>query len=191
VSIGKLKKIKGNRVIGIDASTNSLAFSVWEGGRPVACGEIMFRGATVFERLKDAKMKTRELVRLGILRADYVAIESAIMVRNVQTAIDLAYVFGAIIGELMAFNPEVHKVSPISWQSAIGVPNLKEHEKESIRADFPGKSKAWYLNKGRQMRKQRILDIAQTYFNIDSNSDNVGDAVGLGLYASKTLTRHD
>lgn len=184
-----LNTVEAKRVCGIDASTNSLAFAVFEGDEPVICGEVTFNGSTVFERLEDAKRKTAALVSAGILRADYVAIESAVMVRNIQTAIDLAYVYGAIIGELMAFNPQVHKVAPISWQSGIGNPNLKKAEKEKIQNDFPGKSKSWYQNKGREIRKQRTMDIARNHFNIPSNSDNIGDAVGIALFVSKTLTR--
>lgn len=184
-----LTKTKAKRVCGIDASTNSLAFAVFEGGTPVNCGEIKFNGSTVFERLEDAKKKTRALVSAGILSADYIAIESAVMVRNVQTAIDLAYVYGAIIGELMALNPKVEKVAPISWQSHYGVPNLKAAEKAQIQKDFPGKSKTWYQNKGREIRKQRILDRSQTYFSIPSNSDNIGDAVGIAYYVATKLTR--
>jgi Holliday junction resolvasome RuvABC endonuclease subunit len=189
MSIGNLTKVKAKRVIGIDASTNSLAFAVFEGGTPIKCGEVFFTGSTVFERLQDAKKKTKALVDSGVLVGDYVAIESAIMVRNIQTAIDLAYVYGAIIGELMAFNPEVHKVAPISWQSGIGNPNLKKVEKDKLAADNPTKSKTWLQNEGRKMRKQRTLDIARKHFKIPSNSDNVGDAVGLALYCTKTLTR--
>jgi len=189
VGIGKLTKPKAKRVIGIDASTNSLAFAIFEGETPIRCGEVKFNGSSVPERLVDAKRKTKALVDAGILRADYIVIEKAIMVRNVQTAIDLAYVFGAIIGELMEFNPRVEKVAPISWQSGIGNPNLKTAEKEQIKKDFPGKSKTWYSNKGREIRKQRTLDIAQKYFKIPDNSDNVGDAVGIALFVGKSLTR--
>jgi len=189
MGLGSLNKIKAKRVIGIDASTRSLAFAVFENGKPVYCGEINFQGATVFERLKDAKAKTRALVKSGHLKADYVAIESAIMVRNIQTAIDLAYIYGAIIGELMAHNPQVHKVAPISWQSGIGNPNLKKHEKETIMQQFPDKSKSWYQAKGREIRKARTLEIARKYFKIPSDSDNIGDAVGLALYADQTLTK--
>lgn len=189
MSLGKLTKFTASRVIGIDASTNSLAFAIFEDGKPVKCGEVFFKGATVFERLKDAKAKTRALVESGVLKGDYIAIESAVMVRNIQTAIDLAYVYGAIIGELMAFNPQVHKVAPISWQSGIGNPNLKKAEKEKIQKDFPGKSKTWYQNKGREIRKGRTMDIARQYFLIPSDSDNVGDAVGLALYTSDSLTK--
>lgn len=189
MGIGQLTKVKAGRVCGIDASTNSLAFAIFENGVPIRAGEVKFKGSTVFERLLDAKQKVRILVDTGVLQADYIAIESAIMVRNVQVAIDLAYVYGAIIGELMRLNPEVHKVAPISWQSGIGNPNLKKAEKDAIQKEFPGKSKTWYQNKGREIRKARTLEIARQYFDIPSGSDNVGDAVGLALFVGKTLTR--
>lgn len=189
MGIGQLTRVKAKRVIGIDASTNSLAFAVFEDEKPIRCGEVMFVGATVFDRLADAKRKTAALVANGTLKGDYVAIESAIMVRNIQTAIDLAYVYGAIIGELMVLNPQVHKVAPITWQSAIGVPNLKTPEKDALKKQNPNKSKTWYQNEGRKMRKARILAIARQHFNIPSDSDNIGDAVGLAIYTSKVLTR--
>ena len=184
-----LTKTKANRVIGIDASTNSLAFAIFENEKPVQCGEIKFNGSNVFERLRDAKRKVAALVDNGFFEADYIAIESAIMVRNVQTAIDLAYVYGAILGELGRATKNLEKVAPISWQSGIGNPNLKKHEKEAIQAEFPGKSKTWYQNKGREIRKARTLAIAREYFVIEDGSDNVGDAVGIALHASRVLTR--
>lgn len=189
MGIGKLSKKKANRVIGIDASTNSLAFAIFENGKPIRCGEVTFNGATLFERLKDAKRKTRALVKAGVLSGDYVAIESAWVGNNPQTGLDLAYVYGAIIAELMEFNPEVHKVAPISWQSGIGNPNLKKPEKDKIIADNPGKSKSWYQSEGRKIRKDRTMDIARRYFQIPSDSDNVSDAVGLALFVSESLTR--
>ena len=189
MGIGKLSKTKAKRVIGIDASTNSLAFAIFENEKPVRCGEVVFTGATLFERLKDAKNKTRALVNAGVLRGDYVVIESAWMGNNPQTGLDLAYVYGAIIAELMEMNPEVHKVSPISWQTGIGNPNLKQPEKDQIQKDNPGKSQSWYKEKGRKTRKARTMKIAREYFNIPSDSDNVGDAIGIALFTSKTLTR--
>jgi Holliday junction resolvasome RuvABC endonuclease subunit len=185
-----LTKVKANRVCGIDASTNSLAFAIMEGEKPILCGEVKFKGSTPFERLKYARKITRGLVRAGVFDGvDYIAIESAIMVRNIQTAIDLAYVYGTIMGEMSDVCHQLHKIAPISWQSGIGNPNLKKVEKEKIQADFPGKSKSWYQNKGREIRKARTLTIAREYFQIPSGSDNIGDAVGLALHCSRTLTR--
>lgn len=196
MGIGALGKVKAKRVIGIDASTNSLAFAIFEGETPIQCGEIKFNGSSVFERLKDAKRKTRVLVEAGVLKGDYIAIESAIMVRNVQTAIDLAYVYGAILGELGVGNSQLEKVAPISWQSYIGVKNLTKQERDVIVQEFPGKSKTWYQNKGRQIRKSKIAEKAAEYFPdhvkmIEQGkvTDNVTDAIGIAYYASTKLTR--
>lgn len=190
--VGTMTKVKAKRVCGLDASTNSLAFAVMEGETPIKCGEVKFVGSTPFERLKDARRKVRALVRAGTFDGvDFIAIESAIMVRNIQTAIDLAYVYGAIISEMSEVCKELHKVAPISWQTGIGVPNLKKAEKDAIREEFPGKSASWYQNQGRKIRKARILEISRQYFDIADGSDNVGDAVGIALHSTKTLTRTD
>ena len=62
-----ITKVKANRVMWIDASTNSLAFAVIEGETPIRCGEINFDGSTAFERLKDASRKIRALVEAGVI----------------------------------------------------------------------------------------------------------------------------
>lgn len=189
MSLTGLTKKKAARIIGIDASTKSFAFAIFDNDVPVSCGEIFFKGDTVFKRMKDAQKKVRKLVKNGTLKADYVTIESAIMVKNPNVAIDLAYVYGVIIAELMETNPEVHKVAPISWQTGIGNPNLKADEKNAIKIANPDRKPSWYQNEGRKLRKARTLAIANEYFTIQSNSDNVGDAVGLALFTSRRLTK--
>lgn len=184
MKIADLAKVSASRVIGIDCSTNSLAFAIFEDNEPVLCGEYTFNGDNTLARLNDAKHKTRALVEAGVLKADYIAIEASVMVRNIETALELAYVYGAVMGELSEGTKNLEKVYPISWQSGIGVPNLKSHEKEQIKKDHPGKKPSWYQNKGREIRKARILEIAKEYFDIDDDSDNVGDAVGIALHVS-------
>lgn len=183
------------RALGIDCSTKSLAYACFEGDKPLYCGEIFFEGSTVFKRLKDARVKTQALLDspdfMGYdgFRADYVAIEAAIAVKNVKTAILLAYVYGAVMSVLMQNGADVVEVPPITWQSYIGNPNLKKFEKDKIKEENPGKSASWYQNKGRLFRKQRTLDFARQFFTIESGSDNIGDAVGVAYYAANKLTR--
>lgn len=185
----ELTKRKAGRVIGIDCSTNSLAYAVFDNGEPVECGEVFFDGADVYERLNSAREKTQELVDKGILVGDYVCIEAAIMMKSSQVAIKLAYVYGAVLSVLMQNDIKVETVAPITWQSSIGNKNLTRDEKAKIREDNPGQKDSWYTNYGRKMRKQRTLDFAKQYFEIESNSDNIGDAVGIGFYVSEVLTR--
>lgn len=190
-----LKKQPVVRVLGIDCSTKSLAYACFEGDEALYCGEVFFEGASVFERLADAQNKLTAILNsedlLGVdgFRADYVAIEAAIAVKNPQTVISLAYVYGACMGVLMKNGAKVVTVPPITWQSAIGNPNLKKAEKEKIKADNPGRSASWYQNTGRKLRKQRTLDFAKKFFKIESDSDNIGDAVGIAWYAANKMTR--
>ena len=185
----ELTKRKAGRVIGIDCSTQSLAYAIFDNGKAVTCGEIFFNGSDVYERLNDARRKTQALVDSGLMVGDYVGMEAAIAGKSSQVTIKLSYVYGAVLSVLMQNKMKVETVYPITWQTYIGNPNLKKHEKEQLRIDHPGRKDSWYQNEGRKMRKQRTLDFAKQYFQIPGNSDNVGDAVGVAYYTSKELTR--
>lgn len=189
MSVGNLKKKKYRRIIGIDASTNSVAFSIFEDKKPVRCGEIQLKGKTLYERLYDAKRKVKALVDSGVLVGDLVAIEAAWTGNNPRTGLDLSLVYGAIIGELMVCSPEIHRVAPITWQSAYGVPNLKAPDKEQLVRDNPTASKSKLQALGRELRKQRILEKSREYFAVPSNSDNIGDSIGIAWYAMEVLTK--
>lgn len=184
-----LTKRKAGRVIGIDCSTNSLAYAIFDDGKAVACGEVFFHGADIYERLNDARRKTQALVDTGVLVGDYVGMEAAIAGKSGAVTIKLSYVYGAVLSVLMQNKMHVNTVYPITWQTYIGNPNLKPAEKAKLREDFPDRKASWYQNEGRKMRKQRTLDFARQYFTIESGSDNVGDAVGIAYYTSKELTR--
>ena len=47
------------KILGIDASTNSIAFCLMDGKTPIKWGEVVFHGSTVYERLLDAKHKVK------------------------------------------------------------------------------------------------------------------------------------
>jgi Holliday junction resolvasome RuvABC endonuclease subunit len=189
MTLAALAKARATRVMGIDCSTHSLGFSVFDRKIPVKCGEIFFEGADLFERLNDAHNKVPALVEEGLLVADFVAIEGAIAVgNNVQTAISLAYVYGAVMGGLMRSGMKVVKVAPLTWQGYIGNPNLTPKERLAIKEEFPGQKPSWYQKKGREIRKGRTLKFAKQYFDIPGDSDNVGDAVGIAWYAVNQLT---
>lgn len=188
MDFGVLKKTPVDRIMGLDCSTNSIAFAIIDSGIPAVAGEIELKGANVFERLNDARAKTQALVDQGIFDVRYIGIESAIMVVNPQVVIKLAYVYGAVMGVLMQNSATVVEIAPITWQSHIGNPNLKAAEKAQIVKDNPGKSVSWYKTYGRKIRKQRTMEIARKHFTIGTDSDNVSDAVGIALYVRDTLT---
>jgi Holliday junction resolvasome RuvABC endonuclease subunit len=180
VSLAKLVKPKAHKVLGIDASTNSFAFCLMHEKTAVKWGEVTFDGADVYERILDAKKKIHSFK--NELDFDFVVMEAAISVKSVATGIKMAYVFGAIMGELLSDNVEVVEVHPITWQSYLGNKNFTKIEKEAIKLEFPGKSDNWIKGKIRERRKQRTIDFVRT-LGIQTESDNVADAAGIAWYA--------
>lgn len=190
MALGSLSKTKASKVMGIDCSTQSLAFCVFFNRRPIHWGKINFEGADVFERLSDAADKLKAVK--DEFDVDYIAFEGAIMakVRNPDVTIKLAMVYGACIAELMRKGVKVVTVKPLEWQSFIGNPNFKKAEKEALKKEFPGKSTSWYSSKTREIRKQRTMD----YFNkkwphMKLTDNDVGDACGISYFAYYTLTK--
>jgi len=180
VSLAKLSRPLAHKVLGIDASTNSIAFCLMNEKKPIKWGEIVFEGSDVYERILDAKRKMKSFK--NELDTDFVVIEAAIQVKSVHTGIKMAYVFGAIMGELLSDNVKVVEVHPITWQSYIGNKNFTKAEKQAVKDEFPGKSENWYKAKIRDIRKSRTIDFART-LGIDTENDNVADAAGIAWYA--------
>lgn len=185
MGIGKLtQEAKEVRtVLGIDASTNSLAFCLFEDGKPSRWGEITFKGKTTFERLSDGQKKAAAMA--DILEADLIMIEGAVYVQNKKTVILLAYAFGAIISALMARGAMVEEISPMTWQNAINNKALTKAEKEKIKSENPGKSASWYSNANREFRKSRTMKWVQDTYGISVDSDNVSDAIAISAIGYK------
>jgi Holliday junction resolvasome RuvABC endonuclease subunit len=183
MSLAKLKK-QHHKVLGIDASTNTIAFCLMEGETPIQWGEISFSGSDIYDRILDAKRKVRAFV--SELDYDFIALEAAVMVRSAQTGLKMAYIFGAILGELVKDGVDVKEVHPITWQSFIGNKNFTTAEKKAVREEFPGKSDNWYKGKIREKRKQRTITFVKS-MGINTTNDNVADAAGIAWYAVKEL----
>jgi len=185
LSLAKLVKPKAHKVLGIDASTNSIAFCLMNEKVPVKWGEITFDGADVYERILDAKRKIRSFKRE--LDTDFVVIEAAISVKSVATGMKMAYVFGAIMSELLDDNVEVKEVAPIAWQSFINNKNFTKAEKQAVKDEFPDKSDNWIKNKIREKRKQKTINWVKDTYSISLESDNVADAFGIAYYITSNI----
>lgn len=162
--------------MGLDCSTKSIAYAIIDNGDLVDYGEIHFVGRTPLHRAADARNKVQSLKAIS---PDAICIEKTIMVRSIETAISMAYVAGSVMSELIGPNTEFRQITPIFWQSAIGNKNLTASEKNSIKAEFPGKSKTWYDAKNRSIRKARTITWVKNEFGIDVASDNIADAIGI------------
>ena len=129
MTLASLKKTQANRVLGIDASTNSIAFCLMENDVPLKWGKINLTGNDIYEKIYDAKRKMA--VMLDELKSDYIVVEGAILVRSPDAVIKLSYVYGVVIAELMSTGAKVITISPTAWQAYIGNKNPTKDEKSA------------------------------------------------------------
>jgi Holliday junction resolvasome RuvABC endonuclease subunit len=173
-----------SKILAIDASTNSMAFSIFIDKELHKYGKINFNGKHVYEKAGDACKKL--IPFLKDFSIDAVVIESAIYTNSQKTAMNLALVQGAIIGSVQMYEPRpVVSCSPVAWQNWIGNKKLTKDEKLKIREDNPGDhSFSWYKQKEREFRKERTIKWVNINFDTDIHDDDVADAVAIGWYSS-------
>lgn len=179
---------KPKKICSIDASTNSLAFAIFDSVSLEAVGKIKFAGSTNYEKVSDAAKKTLALFRH--FQIDAVVIEQTVYLNSPKTMLDLTMVHGALIAAItLEKNIPVRSVPPITWQTFIGNGKLSTKEKQDLMAEFPGKSKAWYQNKSREIRKQRTINFVNTFYDKSITDDDVADAIGIGNYANRNIAK--
>ena len=187
MKLADLVKVKANRVLGIDASTASVAFCLMENDIPIKWGKIDLKGNDIYEKIYDAKIKVRAM--LDELSSDYIAVEGAVLVRSPDAVIKLSYVYGVVIAELMSTGAKVITIPPSSWQAHIGNKNPTKAEKVAIRTKNPGYADSWYKNQLRNMRKQRTVDYFNKMYGLNLNDFDVADAFGIAHYSNEVLTK--
>ena len=188
MSLAKLAKPKANTVLGIDSSTNSFAFCIFDGA-PVKWGKVNFNGTTIYDKIVDAHQKT-EAVR-DLIEVDYICIESAIMVRSQDVAIKMAMIVGAVVSALANKKEMIVTVPPSAWQPYIGNKNFSKIEKDQLRIDYPSKSDVWYRNKSRDIRKQRTMNFFNDRYGVNVTDHDVADSMGIAYYAYNKLVNSD
>lgn len=186
MKLADLVKTKAHRVLGIDASTNSIAFCLMENDIPLKWGKIELAGMDIYDKIHDAKIKMHAM--LDELKSDYIVVEGAILVRSPDAVIKLSYVYGVVIAELMSTGAKVITISPTSWQAYIGNKNPTKEEKAEIRLKHPGYADSWYKNQIRNMRKQRTVDYFNSKYGLSLDDFDVADSFGIAHYTNKVLT---
>jgi len=172
-----------SKICAIDASTNSLAFAIFDGEELEAVGKIEFVGNNTYAKVKDAARKTAAFFKqYGVPEA--IVIEHTVFMNSPKTAADLALVQGSLLGALGVSGAKIIKsINPIAWQTFIGNGRLTHAEKSVIRVSSPEKSESWYKTKEREFRKQRTIKFVNTIYDKSITDNDVADAVGIGHYA--------
>ena len=186
MTLASLKKTQAHRVLGIDASTNSIAFCLMENDVPLKWGKINLSGEDIYDKIHNAKVKMA--LMLDELKSDYIVVEGAVFVKSADAVIKLSYVYGVVIAELMSTGAKVITIAPSSWQAYIGNKNPTKEEKAAIRLKSPGYADSWYQNQLRNMRKQRTVDYFNKKYNLSLTDFDVADSFGIAHYSNSILT---
>jgi Holliday junction resolvasome RuvABC endonuclease subunit len=178
-------------ICSIDASTNSLAFALFNTQEKIlsTVGKINFSGNDTYQKVMDAGQKVKAFL-------DYydgfeaIVIEHTVFMNSPKTAADLALVQGAILGAAGQSGTKViGKVSPITWQNYIGNKKISKEEQLVIRAQNPGKSVSWYKAYERMLRKERTIKFINTIYDRTIEDNDVADACGIGHWAMSNWTK--
>ena len=178
-----MNKNNPKTICAIDASTNSLAFAIFNDNTLGSIGKINFNGKTNYEKVMDACAKTKAFFEhFGGFEA--IVIEHTVFMNSPKTAADLALVQGALLGAAgLTGTKIIGTVAPITWQNYLGNKRLTKEEQIDVRAKNPGKSDSWYKSYERQIRKERTMKLIEINYDKTVNDNDVADACGIGHWA--------
>jgi len=172
-------------ICSIDASTNSLAFALFNTQEKIlsTVGKINFSGNDTYQKVMDAGQKVKAFFDYyGGFEA--IVIEHTVFMNSPKTAADLALVQGAILGAAgQSGTKTIGKVAPITWQNFIGNKKISKDEKLFIRSQNPGKSDSWLKSYERELRKQRTIKFINVQYDKVITDNDVADACGIGHWA--------
>jgi hypothetical protein len=176
---------KPKRIMSIDASTNSLAFAIFDGDALEKFGKINFAGLTSYDKVVDAAAKIRAFSTL--VPVDAIVIEHTVFMNSPKTAADLALVQGALLGALGV--PVIRSVAPITWQNYIGNKKPSKQELFDFKQANPGKSDSWIKAQMREQRKQKTMHFIDIQYDKVVTDNDVADAIAIGHYAINNWER--
>jgi hypothetical protein len=178
-----MNKNNPKTICAIDASTNSLAFAIFNNNILGSIGKINFNGKTNYEKVMDACAKTKAFFE-HFNGFEAIVIEHTVFMNSPKTAADLALVQGALLGAAgLTGTKIIGTVAPITWQNYLGNKRLTKEEQIEIRAKNPGKSDSWYKSYERQIRKERTIKLIEINYDKIVNDNDVADACGIGHWA--------
>lgn len=172
------------KVLGIDWSSKSCAYAVIENGALINNGELFFNGTNIFDSLTNARQILTDEFTLALEDdLDYIGIEKPVKVVSMSTAITLSHYFGVIASFLGDTKTPKIIVSPLSWQSYIGNPNIVGELKSEWLQQHPEcKTKSQVSTGIRKYRKAKTIQWVKDNYNIDVNNDNESDAIGIASF---------
>lgn len=189
VNLSLIKTKTPKNICAIDASTNSIAFSVFHGKDLAYFGKINFEGKSAYDKVIDSARKLKEFFAI-YQDFDAIVIEHTVFINSPKTAADLALVQGSILGAAASNNVnKIGSVSPMTWQNFIGNKRLTVMEKQEIIKDNPGKSVSWLKSQEREIRKQRTIRFVNVQYDKTVSDNDVADAIAIGHWTVNNIEK--
>lgn len=179
-----LKKPEPKVVMGIDCSSNSLAFSVFNERQLVRYGEIEFGKGDIFERIGRANVLMNAIGDDIANDVEVIYFEGAAYINNKSTVISLSYALGSAMAPLIKRGVRVESVPAMVWQRAIGNPPFTKAEKAALAKANPDRKKSWLDNEMRKQRKQKTIEWVFEKYRVRLLSNDIADAIGIGAYGA-------
>lgn len=175
--VNAVRGVDRTRVLGIDPSSNSIAFTLVEDGRPTKWGKmIFFRKSTMGAKMVMLSHLLDEIIKFTG-EPTHVVIEEMIFVQNPQASRVLSYIAGAIQYDLVNRGIEVECVPPMVWKNWHGHTKVT---KALIAAN------GWNKKQADHFRKSQIQDkIADEWDWFRYSDSDVADSCGIALWGAE------
>lgn len=179
-------------VVGIDASSTAIAFSIFDQQEDqtllIKTCKINLNNFSMNDKLQIISSFVASLFK--DLKIDYIFVEQPIYIQNPATSRVLSQISGHILGECLKYCPNVSEVTIATWKSYIGYKNVSKAEKEKWTRELGEKESKKMAASERKQRTIRIIH--DKIAGIDHVVDNdICDSIGIGLYGLSLVNKGD
>lgn len=186
----KHKKTQPALIVGIDASSTAVAFSIFDQQEDkvflVKTSKIKLNNFSMNNKLKIISSFINFLLK--DYKIDYIFVEQPIYIQNPATSRVLSQISGHIIGECLKHCDNVSEVTIANWKSYIGYKNVSKSEKEAWTRQYGEKESKKIAASERKQRTIRIIH--EKISGIDHVTDNdICDSIGVGLYGLSLINK--
>lgn len=178
--INAMHKVDKGRVLGIDPSSNSIAWTLVIEGRPVRWGKMLFHRKS---SLGDKMKMLEPMLELIIAETNptYIVIEQMISVQNPQTTRILSYIAGAIWYEFSKRGFQVEDVPPMTWKNYHGYTKVTQKLIKCM---------GWSKKEADHFRKSQLQDkIADEWYWFRYQDSDVSDSCGIALWGAEVTLK--
>lgn len=183
MSINKIvTSMKSTRLIAIDPSSHSLAWSVIDLDKGkfdiVATGKIDFKNdKEIYSKLRVIRKEIKDV--WSKYQFKEATIEQSVYIQNFQSSRIISYIIGYTWGVLDEYCHDVCDINPMVWKNKIGYKNISKEDKQRITSECGGKGVQKRLT---QERKDRVKRIIEKQVAFSTEDDDINDSLGIALW---------